>query len=136
MVADEVRKLAERTMTATKEVHAAIVGIQDNTGKNAANVDATVEQIVAVVDRAKLAGESLQEVVSDIVTAAGEVQSIADVSAEQTESTDQIGSHMETIRNISSDTATAMQHSAMAVSDLISQIRNLESLADRLKTTA
>ena len=136
VVADEVRKLAERTMVATQEVNVAITGIQQDTTASAKAVDGTVEQIMAVVEHARGAGEILRALVADIAAAAGEVKAIAAVSSEQTEGTHQIGAHMDTIRNISGETAQAMQHSASAVAELATEAQHLENLIGRLKNAS
>nr|WP_231584016.1 methyl-accepting chemotaxis protein [Desulfovibrio sp. TomC] len=134
VVADEVRKLAEKTMSATKEVGNAIQGIQQGTRKNMDNVDRTTRTIEEATALAKMSGETLDEIVRRVEYASDQVRSIATASEEQSATSEEINHSMEQVAAISSDTAQAMEHASLAVSELIKQTEVLQNLIVTLKS--
>jgi len=140
VVADEVRKLAEKTMTATQEVGAAIRGIQDGARKNMDNVDRAVHTVEEATRLAHRSGEALQEIVELVDTATDQVRSIATASEEQSATSEEINRSIEDINRsiedinrISSETADAMRQSAQAVGELASQTQSLRALIEKMK---
>ena len=134
VVADEVRKLAEKTMTATKEVGAAIRGIQDGTKKNIDNVERSGKNIEEVTRLANHSGESLREIVSLAEVTTDQVRSIATASEEQSSASEEINRSIEDVNRISSETADAMRQSSQAVSELADQAQVLKRLIDEMKS--
>jgi len=133
VVADEVRKLAEKTMTATKEVGAAIRDIQDGTRKNIGNVEQAVERIDAATKLAAKSGESLKEIVNLVEVTSEQVRSIATAAEEQSSTSEEINRSIEDISRISSETSQGMQQSAQAVSELANQSQVLKGLIEDMK---
>ena len=134
VVADEVRKLAEKTMTATKEVGAAIRGIQDGTKKNIDNVERSGKNIEEVTRLANHSGESLREIVSLAEVTTDQVRSIATASEEQSSASEEINRSIEDVNRISAETADAMRQSSQAVSELADQAQVLKRLIDEMKS--
>jgi hypothetical protein len=111
VVADEVRKLAEKTMTATREVTAAVDGIQKGTAESAR---ATREAFAAVGESTELArhsGQALREIVALIEGTARQVQAIAAASEEQAVAGEEISRATGEIHQIATETAQAMGES-------------------------
>ncbi|HWR03284.1 MAG TPA: methyl-accepting chemotaxis protein [Humidesulfovibrio sp.] len=133
VVADEVRKLAEKTMTATQEVGAAINGIQQGARKNLDNVDRAVNTVEQATLLANQSGEALREIVSLVEVATDQVRSIAAASEQQSAASEEINRSIEEINRISGETATAMGESAHAVGDLASQASSLRGLIETMK---
>ena len=133
VVADEVRKLAEKTMTATKEVGAAISGIQQGTKKNLDNVDRAVTTVEQATGLARKSGEALDEIVNLVEVSTDQVRSIAAASEEQSAASEEINRSIEDINRISSETASAMTQSAQAVGELANQAGNLRQLIEKMK---
>jgi len=133
VVADEVRKLAEKTMSATKEVGAAIRGVQDGTRKNIDNVEQTVDRIGAATSLAGKSGDSLKEIVALVEVTSEQVRSIATAAEEQSSTSEEINRSIEDISRISSETSEGMQQSAQAVSELANQSQVLKGLIDTMK---
>ncbi len=133
VVADEVRKLAEKTMSATQEVGAAIRGIQDGARKNMDNVDRAVHTVEEATKLANKSGEALQEIVNLVDTATDQVRSIATASEQQSATSEEINRSIEDINRISSETADAMRQSAQAVGELANQTQTLRTLIERMK---
>jgi methyl-accepting chemotaxis protein len=133
VVADEVRKLAEKTMTATSEVGAAIRGIQDGTKKNYDNVAQAVAAIGEATALAGQSGQTLGQIVSLVDVTADQVRSIATASEQQSATSEEINRSIEDVNRISSETADAMRQSARAVDALAEQARELSSLIAELQ---
>ena len=134
VVADEVRKLAEKTMTATKEVGAAIRGIQDGTKKNIDNVERSGKNIEEVTKLANNSGKSLQEIVSLAEVTTDQVRSIATASEEQSSASEEINRSIEDVNRVSMETADAMRQSSQAVAELANQAQVLKRLIDEMKS--
>jgi methyl-accepting chemotaxis protein len=133
VVADEVRKLAEKTMTATKEVGAAIRGIQDGTRKNIENVERSGKTIEEATELAHKSGASLREIVALVESTTDQVRSIATASEEQSSASEEINHSIEDVNRISSETSDAMRQSAQAVGELANQAQILKTLIEEMK---
>ncbi len=134
VVADEVRKLAEKTMTATKEVGDAILGIQQGTKKNLVNVENAVTSIEQATALAKQSGEALQDIVRLVEVSTDQVRSIATASEQQSAASEEINRSIEEINQIAIQTTNAMTQSAQAVEDLAHQAQSLRTLIERMKS--
>jgi methyl-accepting chemotaxis protein len=135
VVADEVRKLAEKTMTATKEVGAAITGIQQGTRKSIASVEHTSGNLEASVGLAQDSGQSLAEIVKEVIQVASQIRSIATAAEEQSSSSEEITASLQTINDGAVETADNMQKAASAVSDLVRLNGQLLELVNNLRKT-
>ena len=133
VVADEVRKLAEKTMTATKEVAAAIGAVQQATRKNMENVDTAVNTIERATALAAHSGAALGEIVRLADETHDQIRNIATASEEQSATTEQINRSIDEINRISLETAQAMQHSAKAVLELAEQAQVLGALVREME---
>ena len=134
VVADEVRKLAEKTMSATQEVGDAIKGIQNGTRKSITTVERTTGNLDATTKLVRQSGEVLAVIVQEVIETAGQVSSIATASEEQSAASNEITVSLEEINTMASETASAMQHSAQAVSELSAQAQELQRLVNALRT--
>ncbi|KHK03736.1 methyl-accepting chemotaxis protein [Desulfovibrio sp. TomC] len=128
VVADEVRKLAEKTMTATKEVGAAIKGIQDGTQQNVAGFDKAVQNVEAATAMARRSGDALTAIVGLVDAVADQVRSIATAAEEQSAAAEEIGRTVDRINRISGETAQVMHQSSSAVDNLAGQAKALHGL--------
>lgn len=136
VVADEVRKLAEKTMAATKEVGAAISGIQQGARKNLENVENSVVTIEQATSLANESGIALKEIVELVEVSTDQVRSIAAASEEQSAASEEINHSIEDINRISGETASAMNQSAQAVGELAKQAQTLRALIESMKSGA
>ncbi|MBY0310876.1 MAG: methyl-accepting chemotaxis protein [Phycisphaerales bacterium] len=82
VVADEVRKLAERTTKATEEIAGSITSIQQETASAVEKMNHGTKQVRVGVERAGVAGESLERIVSGAKEVAGMIQSISAAAEE------------------------------------------------------
>ena len=134
VVADEVRKLAEKTMTATKEVGAAVGGIQTGAATNVANVKRTVEVIEQATSRAAQSGEALGEIVTLADAVASQIHSIATASEQQSATSEEINRSIEDINRISLEASDGMRQSALAVGELANQSGVLTGLIEDMRS--
>ena len=133
VVADEVRKLAEKTMQATSEVGQAIKGIQQGTSQNMAKVEDTVEVVNGVTEMATRSGQALTEIVKLVDHASDQIRTIASASEQQSVTTEKISRSVDEVSRIAAETATAMEESGRAVTDLSSQAQILYRLINDMK---
>ncbi|MFO7595268.1 MAG: Cache 3/Cache 2 fusion domain-containing protein [Desulfocurvibacter africanus] len=132
VVADEVRKLAEKTMNATKEVASAIASIQQGASKSIEATRSATEAVGRSTRLAEESGQAMHEIVRIADATAGQVQSIATASEEQSAASEEINHAVEEINRISAETADGMSQSAKAVSDLAKQALELKRLIEGL----
>ncbi len=133
VVADEVRKLAEKTMDATKEVEQAITAIQKSTHENLENVEQTVVTVSQVTELATSSGNSLKEIVSLVDRSASEVMGIARETSNQSAAGNAVLSAISEVREISQETATAMEASSSAVAELTQQAGTIHNLVGAMR---
>jgi methyl-accepting chemotaxis protein len=134
VVADEVRKLAEKTMNATREVGAAIAGIQDRTRMNIAAMSRTEESVRDSADLAAKAGQALARIVERAESTADQIRTIATASEEQSRASEEISRATEEVNRVANDTAEAMIQSAQSVADLARMAQELRRLVDEMKS--
>ena len=131
-----MRKLAEKTMTATREVSAAIHGIQQGTKVNIGNVERAVAGIAEATTKSRESGESLGEIVGLVDSASDQVRAIATATEEQSSATEEISRSIEEINVISAETSRSMNEAARAVADLDAEAGSLRELIETMEREA
>ncbi len=134
VVADEVRKLAEKTMSATTEVGAAIENIQQSTRRNMEHVDRAVTSIEEVTGLAHTSGDRLRDIVEITTLSTDMVRAIATASEQQSASTAQINETVEAVDNTLKDVAMTIADANNAAKQLNGQMSEIRQLMDRLKS--
>ncbi len=133
VVADEVRKLAEKTMTATKEVHDAINAIQSASRENIRGMEEASSSVAQSTELATVAGDSLRAIVDIVQANADQVRAIATASEEQSAASEEISRGAEEVNQIALETAEVMTQSSHAVEELAELAQELQSLITDLK---
>ncbi|MGE5313512.1 MAG: methyl-accepting chemotaxis protein [Acidobacteriota bacterium] len=118
VVADEVRKLAERTMKATKEISAMIETIQTDTALAVESMNRGNEEAEHGKTLSKKAGESLHEIIISTNEVISVIGGIADASAQEESQSRSISSSIESINNVTRETAAGTHEIARAAEDL------------------
>ncbi|WP_187170365.1 methyl-accepting chemotaxis protein [Salidesulfovibrio onnuriiensis] len=134
VVADEVRKLAEKTMTATDEVSAAINAIQNGAKRSIEGVRHASEAVEKSTGIAMNSGKTLERIVELVISTADQVQSIATAAEQQSATSEEIHKAVEDINRIASQTAQGMQEANTASSDLALKCDELNTLIKRLSS--
>jgi methyl-accepting chemotaxis protein len=134
VVADEVRKLAEKTMTATKEVDAAIQSIRTGTHENVTATEQAVAAIQESTELAARAGRSIETIQQSVIQTADQVRSIATAAEEQSATSEQVTRATEEITAISRETAQAMAEARTDLDRLASLAGSLKELIGRMQS--
>ncbi|NJK32847.1 MAG: methyl-accepting chemotaxis protein, partial [Deltaproteobacteria bacterium] len=136
VVADEVRKLAERTTKATEEIAQSIGAIQNETSEAVERMEAGAAQVRQGVERAELAGRSLQRNRASADQVARMIHSIAAASEEQSAASEQISRSVESVSRTSSETTAGAREAANAAAMLSQKAESLRQLVSRFKIDA
>ncbi|MDS4014554.1 MAG: methyl-accepting chemotaxis protein [Candidatus Accumulibacter sp.] len=129
VVADEVRKLAERTTKATEEITQMIGTIQGSARLAVGAMNETVLSVDTSVDLAQQAGNAINEIKGGAERVIAVVTEISSALARQTEASQGIGSHIETMVNTCEENSRAAEQTARSA-------RSLEELANAMRTAA
>ncbi|MCA1944228.1 MAG: methyl-accepting chemotaxis protein [Desulfovibrio sp.] len=132
VVADEVRKLAEKTMHATKDVVGAIHSIQQGALASRNATMAAAEAVTAATALAERSGQALDEIVSFVNEASGQVQGIAAASQQQSATSEEITRAVEDVDRIAATTAATMDQARQAIEALRRQVQAMESVSQEL----
>ena len=134
VVADEVRKLAERTGMSTTEIADMVNKIQNGTRSAVGSMQSGVEQVSNGVDLANRAGESITRIRDGSQRVTQMVTSISDSIAEQSAAGNQIARQLETIAQMSEESATAVRNTANAARELHSLSASLHQAVSQFRT--
>jgi methyl-accepting chemotaxis protein len=128
VVADEVRKLAEKTMVATKEIEAAIKGMQDSARGNVRNTQVASDAIRKGTDMVERSGVILHEAAHYVETTADAVHAIVAATSEQIKGIGHSTRSTEEIHAMAVDVFESMQQSVEVVHDVENITENLHAL--------
>jgi methyl-accepting chemotaxis protein len=133
VVADEVRKLAERTAKATKEIAETIKLIQNE----AKEADKSMVESGRAVAEGLHMNEEVTLVLNEIMEAGKKasdmINQVAAASEEQSSAAEQISKNIESINNVTHETAQGIHQVARASEDLSRLTVNLQDLVSRFK---
>ncbi|WP_353115617.1 methyl-accepting chemotaxis protein [Nitratidesulfovibrio sp.] len=132
VVADEVRKLAEKTTNATKEVETRISAIQTAAQRNVNNMDTATQAVADATGLADESGGALRRIVEFADNTAGQVQSIAAASEEQSAASDQISRAVTEVNDVASESARGMEAASEAVRALAQMAQRLRSIIQQM----
>lgn len=133
VVADEVRKLAEKTMTATKEVGAAVTAIQSSSTTCMKGMAEAHEAVELSTQLANNASDSLGTIVRLAEGSSDQIRGIATASEEQFATVEEINKGALLINDIAQSTAETMDSSHRTVEDLNHAAQELDALVNNLK---
>lgn len=124
VVADEVRSLAMRTQQSTVEIQTMIQNLQSGAQQAVDVMGRSMERSGDSVQRAQVAGEVLDRIVSQIQTINDMSTQIATAAEEQTAVSDEMTRGLHQIRDVSSETsegAETMAHNSRELNRMVSQ---------------
>ena len=133
VVADEVRKLAEKTMSSTQDVAAAIRAIQGSTEQSVRAMEAVAQKVGEANQYASDSGKALQAIVATVENAAMQVHAIATASEEQSAASEEINHGVMEVDNMARQNLDAMNQAAQAVQQLVNQAGTLNALVHELR---
>jgi methyl-accepting chemotaxis protein len=128
VVADEVRKLAERTSLSTTEIGGMVSKIQHGTHSAVTSMESGVAQVSNGVKLANQAGDSINQIRDGALRVTSVVNGISESIAEQSMAGNDIAQKLETIAQMSEESAHAVRQTAEAA-------RQLQTLSSALHDT-
>lgn len=133
VVADEVRKLAERTQQATEQVARSIREIQTETKGAVDRIEEGTRRVEVGVEKATLAGGSLDRILDGSATLKSMVDDIARAIDEQRVGTEQIARATTKIAAVTRESASSAMEAASASVHLSRQSELMLELTRRFK---
>jgi len=133
VVADEVRKLAERTTKATKEIATMITQIQKDTKEAVVSINEGTIEVEKGKELADKAGQALNEIIHGAQLVVDMSTQVAAASEEQSSAAEQISKNIESINNVTQESAAGIQQIAKASEDLNRLTVNLHDLISKFK---
>ncbi|MBU1101598.1 MAG: HAMP domain-containing protein [Bacteroidetes bacterium] len=133
VVADEVRKLSERTANATKQISGMINQIQKDSAEAVKTILEGQEEVENGKRLANRSGDSLKQIITGTEEVGELVGNVAAASEEQSAASEEISSHLDTIREVTHQSSLGVQKIARAAEDLNSLTNNLRELVNRFR---
>lgn len=118
VVADEVRKLAERTSKATKEIASMIKLIQTETEKAVIEMQAGKQEALKGKQKAEVAGKSLKNIINETEIVSQLISQVAAASEQQSATAEEIRKNIETILDVTNESAQGIHQIVKAAEDL------------------
>ena len=117
-LADEMQQLAQQAAGASRKIDVLIRTMQADTNEVMASMEETTAKVVNGSRNAESAGAALDEVENVTVGLARLIANISDASSKQADMAGQVSATMQTIQEITSQTAKYSQETRALVSDL------------------
>lgn len=136
VVAAEVERLAERSAQATKRIETLIKSVQSETKEAISSMESTTREVVLGSELANEAGKSLSEIEVVSNRLAELIQSISMASKQQARGSESINNSMNTISDITQQTASGTKQAASAMKDLSTLAEDLRSSVSTFKISS
>ena len=136
VVADEVRKLAERTAHSTREIGSLLERMQGSARFAVSSMDATEVAVNQGVASAQRAGNSIEQIQSGSVAAAGAVSEISGAIREQQVASSEIAQKIEHIAQIGEQNSVAAAASAQAIGNITQAGREIAKVLSHFRLEA
>ena len=133
VVADEVRKLAERTTRSATEISEMIGGIQESARESVARMQASSEDVTAVVDASGRASGSIHRVQAGSGEVIAVISSIAMSTKEQNQASTELARRVETIAQMSEENRASVGSVAAAAQHLAQISEKLQVSLQRFR---
>lgn len=118
IVAREIRNLAQNSNDATKQIHARIKGIQNETNQVAVTVEYATQQVVQLSDLVTRSGTALHAIDTVIQEIIGEIAVVHRTAEEQAKATSAVSGTMNTIAGITGATWEGAEYMHASVDQL------------------
>ncbi len=128
VVADEVRKLAEKTMSSTTQVQAAITAIQNSVRVSVEQVNQSANEVQQTSRLVNETGQVFQSIMSMVEQTSTKAKNIAATSVQQADHSQHVNAQLTEVNQLAAQTASSMQESLNAIAALTSQSKALSEL--------
>jgi twitching motility protein PilJ len=133
IVADEVRQLADKAAKALKDIEQIVLQIQSETGSVMTAMDEGTQQVIEGTKRAEQAKRSLEEIIQVSKRIDALVRSITADTVEQTETSRQVASVMQSVELTAQETSQEAQRVSGALGNLVGVARDLLTSVERFR---
>jgi methyl-accepting chemotaxis protein len=133
VVADEVRQLAERTQKATKEIARTIQQIQQNTVQAVQAMQTGTQEVERGKVAVSRAAQALERIISRTGSVADSISQLASASERQSAMSEEIVASVDTINNVTEQTAHATVGIEQTAANLREMIENLQHLVGQFR---
>ncbi|PLK48688.1 methyl-accepting chemotaxis protein [Uliginosibacterium sp. TH139] len=133
VVADEVRKLAERTANSTQEISILLSKMKDSALLAVDSMGQAVQEVAAGVEKARMAGESIQTIREGSGAVVGVVEEITEAVREQSSASTVIAQQIEQIAQMTERNSNAANEAASAVDQITAMSRDIARTLDAYK---
>lgn len=133
VVADEVRTLASRTRESTEEIQQTVLKLQQSCQESALRLEKGVEHASQTVTKARVAGESLEQINTCVDHISAMNSEIATASVQQSQVTEEINQNTIAINDISIQTAAGAEQSQAATLELAKLAENIKSEIEKYR---
>lgn len=133
VVADEVRTLAGKTQESTEEINQMVEHLQSSARESVGLINDNKEQIFRVANKAREAGESIEEVSLSINMISDMSEQISVAAEEQVSVTQDVNQNLTQIATIAERTATGSNQTSVASQELARLAQELSDLVTQFK---
>lgn len=127
VVAQEVRKLAEQTQDAVKDITLKVANLTEQSVKTNKHVDTLNDATSTITTKAKVATDSLTELISNVAITEEQVSNIAPITEEQAAMAEEVSATLEDVSSSFTKTVESSKESEL-------KLRNLGLLVEKLRT--
>ncbi|NMP30567.1 methyl-accepting chemotaxis protein [Thalassotalea sp. M1531] len=133
VVADEVRQLAQRTQDATQEIEVMIENLQQGSTSVVSVMDESQKNSESSVELANVAGEKMQQIITELADVDRENHAVADATMQQVSVIQSIDEDIMQLMDLNQQGVTNHQQTQAACDELQAAYDNLNSLVGQFK---
>lgn len=133
VVADEVRTLAQRTQQSTEEISSIIEHLQSQAHEAVEVINATHEQADMSVEQAGVAGQTLGNIVSAVMTISDMSNQIATAAEQQSHVAEEVDRNITSIAGVADKTKNAVEESVDAADDISLEVEQMYTMMSAFK---
>ncbi|HLY31529.1 MAG TPA: methyl-accepting chemotaxis protein, partial [Ktedonobacterales bacterium] len=119
IVAQEIRNLASSSAEATRQIHARIQSVQNETSQVVAQIEHTTQQVVLQSEYAVAAGSALEAVDASTQSIAAEIDRMRALATEQSVAATQLAQAMASLANSATQTRDTMDQTRASMEYLV-----------------
>lgn len=135
VVADEVRTLAQRTQQSTEEIRSIIERLQGQTRTAVSVIEQSKEQAAESVTKTSEAGSALEAITAAVTTIRDMSSQIATAAEEQSMVAEEVDRNITGIASMADGTSHAVQSTVNAVTEISGEVQELGQLMSKFKTS-
>ena len=136
VVADEIRSLAIKTQASTSEIQKMITELQTSAGDAEQAMEKGCQLSESCQQKASATGSILQQINSMLQQVASGSGQIAQAVQEQSHVTAEINRNVLSIKTLADDSSTGSQHAVHGITQLVSQLSDLDRLVRQFQKPA